>query len=167
MRVEDLTNDGTNQIYVACGRGAQGTIRALRHGLQVTEVAVSQMPGRPLNVFTTKESFTDELHKIMIVSFPESSLIFQVTEDKVSQLLNSGFQTTEQTLHAGLLCTNAHIQVTSRSLIQITPEKKRTKWESERRILLACSNSRQVVLYVEGGQLIYFEVDDVSGNLLE
>jgi len=54
MRVEDLTNEGSNQIYVASGRGAQGTIRALRHGLQVTEIAVSPMPGRPLNVFTLK-----------------------------------------------------------------------------------------------------------------
>jgi len=34
------------------------------------------MPGRPLDVFTIKQSFNDELHKIMIVSFPESSLIF-------------------------------------------------------------------------------------------
>jgi len=84
MRVEDLTNEGSNQIYVACGRGAQGTIRALRHGLQVTEIAVSPMPGRPLNVFTLRQSVSDDLDKIMIVSFPESSLIFQVTEDKVS-----------------------------------------------------------------------------------
>ena len=41
MKVEDLTNEGMSQIYLACGRGAQGTIRALRHGLQVLEMAVS------------------------------------------------------------------------------------------------------------------------------
>ena len=43
MRVDDLTGEGTPQIYLACGRGAQGTIRALRHGLSVLEMAVSPM----------------------------------------------------------------------------------------------------------------------------
>ena len=41
MKVEDLTNEGTSQMYLACGRGAQGTIRALRQGLTVLEMAVS------------------------------------------------------------------------------------------------------------------------------
>ena len=45
MRVEDLTQENSSQIYLACGRGAQGTIRALRHGLSVIEVAVTPMLG--------------------------------------------------------------------------------------------------------------------------
>ena len=56
MRVEDLTNENSPQIYVACGRGSQGTIRALRHGLSVLEMAVSPMPGQPLRVTTLKNS---------------------------------------------------------------------------------------------------------------
>jgi len=59
MKVEDLTNEGTSQMYLACGRGAQGTIRALRQGLTVLEMAVSQMPGRPLSVITMKGSLQD------------------------------------------------------------------------------------------------------------
>jgi splicing factor 3B subunit 3 len=50
MKVDDLTNEGLAQIYLACGRGAQGTIRALRHGLSIVEMAVSPMPGRPNSV---------------------------------------------------------------------------------------------------------------------
>ena len=45
MRVEDLTSESQPQIYLACGRGAQGTVRSLRHGLSVIEMAVSNMPG--------------------------------------------------------------------------------------------------------------------------
>lgn len=41
MKIEDLTNEGAPQIYLACGRGAQGTLRTLRHGLSVAEMAVS------------------------------------------------------------------------------------------------------------------------------
>jgi len=62
-------------MYLACGRGAQGTIRALRHGLSVVEMAVSQMPGRPNSVQTLKGSLSDALNKYMIVAFTESTLV--------------------------------------------------------------------------------------------
>ena len=32
---------------------------------------------------------------------------------------------------------------------------------------MACSNSRQVLLYIEGGQIVYFELDQNSGLLNE
>lgn len=79
MKVEDLTNEGAAQIYLACGRGAQGTIRALRHGLSVVEMAVSQMPGRPNSVQTLKGSLKDTVDKYMIVAFAESTLVLQIT----------------------------------------------------------------------------------------
>ena len=44
MKVEDLTGEGNPQIYLACGRGAQGCLRVLRHGLTVIEMAVTGMP---------------------------------------------------------------------------------------------------------------------------
>ena len=32
---------------------------------------------------------------------------------------------------------------------------------------MACSNSRQVVIYIDGGQLVYFELKDTDGLLQE
>ena len=81
-------------------------------------------------------------------------------------MTNSGFQTSETTIHCGLIVGDIYIQVTNRSLIQIPVKgrgdgrKKRTKWDSDNgRILMACSNTRQVVIYIEGGQIVYFEID--------
>jgi hypothetical protein len=47
-------------------------------------------------------------------------------------------------------------------------EAANTKWQSDpgRKIISACSNSRQVVIQVEKDQLIYFEVDS-SGKLTD
>jgi hypothetical protein len=42
------------------------------------EMAVSQMPGRPHSVITLKGSLEDELHKYMVVSFSESTLVLQI-----------------------------------------------------------------------------------------
>jgi splicing factor 3B subunit 3 len=32
---------------------------------------------------------------------------------------------------------------------------------------MACSNTRQVAIYIEGGQIVYFELDDATGSLNE
>lgn len=32
---------------------------------------------------------------------------------------------------------------------------------------MACSNTRQVAIYIEGGQIVYFELDDMTGSLNE
>ena len=39
---------------MACGRGPRSSLRVLRHGLEVTEMAVSELPGNPNAVWTVK-----------------------------------------------------------------------------------------------------------------
>ena len=48
-------NEDTPQVYAACGRGPRSTLRVLRHGLEVTEMAVSELPGNPNAVWTVKK----------------------------------------------------------------------------------------------------------------
>ena len=152
-------------------------MRALRHGLAVVEMAVTQMPGRPLSVMTLKGSLEDDLHKYMVVSFPESTIVLEIKQDKVQQVTNAGFYTNESTLHTNLLSGDVFIQVTPKSLIQIKGEgekRKRNQWESDQgKIVMACSNERQVAIYIEGGltgnkqggQLVYFELEELTGLL--
>ncbi len=54
-QITDLANEDTPQLYVACGRGPRSTMRVLRHGLEVTEMAVSELPGNPNAVWTVKK----------------------------------------------------------------------------------------------------------------
>ena len=39
--VGDLTNEDTSQLVLACGRGPRSSLKVLRHGLEVSEMAVS------------------------------------------------------------------------------------------------------------------------------
>ncbi len=50
-QIADLANEDTPQIYAACGRGPRSTLRVLRHGLEVSEMAVSELPGKALVYF--------------------------------------------------------------------------------------------------------------------
>lgn len=54
LQVADLANEDTPQLYIACGRGPRSTLRVLRHGLEVSEMAVSELPGNPNAVWTVK-----------------------------------------------------------------------------------------------------------------
>lgn len=49
-----LAAEDTPQLYMACGRGSRSTLRVLRHGLEVSEMAVSELPGSPNAVWTVK-----------------------------------------------------------------------------------------------------------------
>lgn len=60
-KVADLTNEDTPQLYAACGRGPRSTMRVLRHGLEVSEMAVSELPGNPSAVWTVKRRLDGEL----------------------------------------------------------------------------------------------------------
>lgn len=39
---------------MCCGRGPRSSLRVLRHGLEVSEMAVSELPGNPNAVWTVK-----------------------------------------------------------------------------------------------------------------
>lgn len=50
MKVQDLADEGNPQVYSLCGRGPRSTLRVLRHGLGVSEMACSNLPGKPNGV---------------------------------------------------------------------------------------------------------------------
>ena len=41
MLVDDLVGEGSNQIYALCAAGYRSSLRVLKHGLQINEVANS------------------------------------------------------------------------------------------------------------------------------
>jgi hypothetical protein len=55
VRSERILDGTLNcQIYTLCGRGHRSSLRVLKHGVTVTEMAVSDLPGRPTAVWTVK-----------------------------------------------------------------------------------------------------------------
>ena len=71
----NLLNEETAQLYALCGRGPRSSLRVLRHGLAVAEMAVSELPGNPTAVWTIRRSATDELDAYIVVSFTNATLV--------------------------------------------------------------------------------------------
>lgn len=174
MLIGDLSTSGEDsvQIHALCGRGNRSSLRVLRHGASVTEMAVSELPGRPMAVWSVRtsndpDSPESQFDRYIVVSFNNATLVLSIGEN-IEVATDSGFTTTAPTQQVVLLADNALLQVHNYGIRHIRPDKRTTEWKSpgRRQIERAAVNSRQVALSLEGGDIIYFELD-ATGQLLE
>lgn len=70
-QVADLANEDTPQLYLLCGRGPRSSMRVLRHGLEVSEMAVSELPGNPNAVWTVKKRADGKFESSVTLEFGE------------------------------------------------------------------------------------------------
>jgi len=94
--VADLANEDTPQFFALCGRGPRSSVRTLRHGLQVTEMAVSELPGSPNAVWTVRRHVDDPYDTFIVVSFVNATLVLSIG-DTVEEVTDSGFLATTPT----------------------------------------------------------------------
>lgn len=165
LKIEDLTGEGNPQIYTLCAAGDRSSLRVLRHGLAVTELAVSPLPGKPLGIWIIKESLSEEFHKYIILTFSSQTMVLSIGE-KVTEVTDSGLDLTKPTLHVALMEDKARIQVNPNGIRHIRKDKMINQWMTEGKILKAASNPRQLAIAIAGGEIIYFEIDNL-GNLAE
>lgn len=80
LRAADVTREGSVQLCALCGRGPRSTVRVLRHGLAVAELAVSELPGTPTAVWTVRTSAAAEYDSFIVVSFVNATLVLSIGE---------------------------------------------------------------------------------------
>jgi splicing factor 3B subunit 3 len=167
MMVDDVAGEESKQIVTLCGKGNRSTLRVLRHGVSVTEMAVSELPGRPTAVWTVRGTQESEVDKYIVVSFTNATLVLSIGEN-VEEVTDSGFLATSPTLQVVLLADNALLQVHSQGIRHIRPDQRTSEWKTpgKRMIERAAVNSRQVAISLSGGEIIYFELD-AAGQLME
>jgi len=165
--VADLANEDTPQLYVTCGRGPRSTLRVLRHGLEVSEMAVSELPGNPNAVWTVKTSSDADHDSYIIVSFVNATLVLSIGET-VEEITDSGFLGTTPTLSSGLMGEDALVQIYPEGIRHIRSDRRVNEWRApDRKQIVRCAcNRQQVVIALTGGEIVYFEMDP-TGQLNE
>ncbi|KAF4511313.1 hypothetical protein G6O67_003121 [Ophiocordyceps sinensis] len=166
-KVANLTGEDAPQVYTVCGTGARSTFRVLKHGLDVTHIVGSELPGAPVAVWTLKLNRDDKYDAYIVLSFGNGSLILSIGET-VEEVTDSGFLTNVPTIAAQLLGDGGLLQVHPKGIRVIRNGKPPDDWEAplHRSIVAAATNAQQVVVALSSGELIYFEADD-EGNLNE
>ncbi|AFZ81043.1 CPSF A subunit region domain-containing protein [Theileria equi strain WA] len=166
MKVADIQGLGQHQIFLGCGRGSRSSLRVLRYGIAIEGLASSELPGRPKSVWTVRSSFESAYDGFIIVGFEGNTLVLSVGE-AVEEVTDSCFLTSITTLHVALMGDGSFIQVHDAGIRHVYDQRvKEWRAPSSKRVKVAASNDRQVILGLSGGDVIYFEIDD-SGNLVE
>lgn len=167
FQIADLANEDTPQLYTLCGRGPRSSLRVLRHGLEVSEMAVSELPGNPNAVWTVKKNVEDEYDAYIIVSFVNATLVLSIGET-VEEVTDSGFLGTTPTLSCSQLGDDALVQIYPDGIRHIRSDKRVNEWKTPgKKTIAKCAvNQRQVVIALTGGELVYFELDP-NGQLNE
>ncbi|KAG0449896.1 hypothetical protein HPP92_027161 [Vanilla planifolia] len=167
MKVMNLFEEETPQIFTLCGRGPRSSLRILRPGLAISEMAVSQLPGVPNAVWTVKKNVNDEFDAYIVVSFPSGTLVLSIGET-VEEVSDSGFLDTTPSLAVSLLGDDSLMQVHPNGIRHIREDGRINEWKTpgKKTIVKVGSNRLQVVIALSGGELIYFEMD-MTGQLME
>lgn len=167
MKVLDMFREETPQIYALCGRGPRSTLRILRHGLAVTDLAESGLPGNPTAVWTVRKSLRDDYDKYIVVSFPTSTLVLAVGET-VEEIHDSGFLGTTSTLIINNIGDDGLLQVHPNGIRHVRGDKRVQEWRTpgKKTIFCAAANESQVAIALSGGEIVYFELD-AAGQLSE
>lgn len=119
-KVQNLTNEETPQVHVLCGQGGRSSFRILKHGLEISEMAVSELPGNPNAVWTVKSSadgnifplYIDPFDAFIIVSFVNATLVLSIG-DTVEEVTDTGFLSNTPTLAVAQMGEDALVQVLS------------------------------------------------------
>ncbi|KAK0426014.1 hypothetical protein QR680_009503 [Steinernema hermaphroditum] len=165
--VDDLLHEDAPQVYTLCGRGPRSSMKVLRNGLEVGEMAVSELPGNPNAVWTVKKTVDDIHDAYIIVSFPNATLVLSIGET-VEEVPDSGFLGTTLTLGCGLIGDDSLLQVYPDGIRHIKADRRVNEWKTPgKKTILKCAiNRRQVVIALNGGEIVYFELD-INGHLNE
>ncbi len=164
-KVANLTEEDAPQIYSICGTGARSTFRTLKHGLEVSEIVESELPGVPSAVWTTKLTRTDTYDAYIILSFSNGTLVLSIGET-VEEVTDTGFLSSAPTLAVQQIGDDGLIQVHPKGIRHIKgPDHRVSEWAApqHRSIVAATANQRQVAVALSSGEIVYFELDDEDG----
>ncbi|GAA5996109.1 U2 snRNP complex subunit RSE1 [Rhodotorula paludigena] len=166
-KVANYLGEDTPQIYAACGRGARSSVRILRQGLEVLEAVSSELPGAPIAVWTTKLRSDDQYDAYIVLSFVNGTLVLSIG-DTIEEVSDTGFISSAPTLGVQQLGDDALLQIYPRGIRHILADKRVNEWKVGGRDTIVCAttNSRQVVIGLSSGEIVYFELD-MDGQLNE
>uniref|UniRef100_A0A0E0JVA8 DNA damage-binding protein 1 n=1 Tax=Oryza punctata TaxID=4537 RepID=A0A0E0JVA8_ORYPU len=167
MRVANLFDEETPQVFTACGRGPRSTLRILRPGLAISEMARSMLPAEPIAVWTVKKNINDMFDAYIVVSFANVTLVLSIGET-IEEVSDSQFLDTTHSLAVSLLGEDSLMQVHPNGIRHIREDGRVNEWRTpgKKTITKVGSNRLQVVIALSGGELIYFEMD-MTGQLME
>ncbi|KAH9907364.1 Pre-mRNA-splicing factor rse-1 [Xylariomycetidae sp. FL2044] len=150
------------QIYSVCGNGARSRFRMLKHGLEVNEIVVSDLPAKFSAVWTTKLAKNNEYDAYIILTSSSDTLVMSIGEE-VKQVDDSGLLTSVNTMAIQQMGDDGIVQIYSKGIRHIR-NGHITEWPvpQHRSIIMTTTNEQQIAIALSSGEIVYFEMDGNS-----
>ena len=160
LHAADLRGEGSPQLYALCGRGSRSQLKVLQQGLSVSLLSQNTLPYAPRGLWTLRDEHSG-FDRYMVISFNNATIVLAVGET-VEQVANTGFKADDATLFAGVMDGGSFLQVCSGGFRQLFEDGHTKIWDppSRRSIVCAAANSRQIVIALSNGEVVYFELDE-------
>ena len=158
---------GSADLFALTGRGQGATLRCLKLGVGVAEMAASDLPGKPSGVWTIAGD--DGLDRYIVISFVDATLVLAIGET-VQEISTSGLLSDVQTIAVAKLHDGSLIQAHGRGIRHVHEATGRvSEWRAPggRQVVAAALNSHQAVLGLTGGEIVYFELSQETGSVQE
>lgn len=169
MQIKDIAREPTPQIYALCGMGISSSLRVLRHGLEISEMATNTLPGVPSAVWTVKKSRKEKFDSYIVISYVDATLTLSVgaSIEEASEA-ETGFVESSPTLYVRQIGEDSLLQILPGCIRHIRADKRIQEWRppGKKQILHCTANQQQVVVALTGGELCYFHLDP-AGQLEE
>lgn len=167
-------NEVSPQIYLTAGRGPTSAMKVIRHGVSITELAVSDLPGVPGGIFTVADNSGSDKgsmvkDRFIVVSFADATLVLSVGDSVEEVGKESGFLTNSPTIACSALGDDGAICQVHPAGVRHILRGSIKQWHCPglKRIECASANQYQIIIALAGGEMIYFELDPMSQTLNE
>lgn len=112
-------------------------------------------------------SLADQYDAYIVLSFVNGTLVLSIG-DTIEEVSDTGFLSSAPTLGVQQLGDDALLQIHPRGIRHILADKRVNEWKVNQgeTIVCATTNSRQVVIGLSSGEVVYFELD-LEGQLNE
>lgn len=159
--VMDLDRQGQGQIVTCSGADKDGSLRVIRNGIGINEMARAELPGIK-GMWALRPAFASEHDQYLVQSYVNEIRILGIDdEDEMEEKEIAAFVNTK-TLCCQNLLGDAWLQVTEHEARVVNSHSfaLSSTWSPPpgSRITVAAANPTQVVVATSGGVLVYLEV---------
>ena len=169
MVVVDLERQGQGQLVTCSGGYKEGSLRIIRNGIGIHELASIDLPGIkgmwPLRMGCGTDKSLDNT---LVLSFVEQTRILTISGEEVEETEIEGFVSDQQTFYTGNTETGHVIQVTPGGVRIVDPDsgKALDTWAPPGgKLISVCGCNSGQILAASGSVLFYLEIS-VAGKLV-
>ncbi|KAF6200141.1 hypothetical protein GE061_006442 [Apolygus lucorum] len=160
MVVVDIERQGQGQVVTCTGAFKEGSLRVIRNGIGIEEVATIELGGIK-GMWALNVKSESGLDNTLVLSFVGHTRVLSLNGEEVEEINVAGFQSEQQTMYCGNYRADLVIQVVPSSvkLINLKTDAVCSEWkpsEGKSISVVACNN--QQVVCASGSELYYLEI---------